>query len=89
MSATSTCLTLLILLTNPHFAIRHVCLGAFNKCDTEKMSKVRRQTEKKTAAESGASAGLAEDASAALNPTLVTLLEQHRTAIAADFKPTS
>lgn len=45
------------------------------------MSKVRRQTEKKTAAESGASA--------ALNPALVALLEQHRTAIAADVKPTS
>uniref|UniRef100_A0AAZ1XUY6 L1 transposable element RRM domain-containing protein n=1 Tax=Oreochromis aureus TaxID=47969 RepID=A0AAZ1XUY6_OREAU len=53
------------------------------------MSKGRRQTEKNLTAESCANAGAAEDASAALNPALVALLEQHRTAIAADFKATS
>lgn len=53
------------------------------------MSKARRQTEKNLTAESCANACVAEDASATLIPALVTLLEQHRTAIAADFKATS
>lgn len=62
---------LLISLTNPHFAGTHVRVQAFNKCDNcfplGKMSKVKRQTEKNTAAESCANAGLVVDASAALN----------------------
>lgn len=53
------------------------------------MFKARRQTEKNLTAKSYANAGVPEDASGALNPELVALLKQHRTAIAADFKATS
>lgn len=56
------------------------------------MHKTRRQTEKDSTAENATvcvSANLAEDATTGLNPALIALLEQHRTAIAADFKASS
>lgn len=56
------------------------------------MSKKGKQTDKNSTSDNStscANASLAEDVSISLNPALITLLEQHRTAIAADIKASS